>query len=315
MRVGRNPLTSAQVNKRGKVIVSMITHLPNNWQQYHHNRWDIIALSIHSMIKHAGVPFHLAIWDNGSHPAFREWLRDTVQPNTLVLSENVGKSVARKALFGMFEPDTIMAMADDDMFYFPNWLKEQIDLLYYFDVANPKVGTVTGYPVRTSFRWANDSAQKFANTYGELIPGHYVKAEWDADFCLSIGRDYEHHKKTSGDIVEYKIKFNEREALAVGHHCQFVCINGRISPLLKFDLGAMEDEKPFDKAVDMNYMRLCTPERYTMHMGNVLDDKLLSLAKKYGLSVSAGNDKASEHPRVAVRGGRVNAAVEAMPAP
>jgi len=315
MRIGRNPLTSAQVNDRGKVIVSMITHLPNDWQQYHKHRWDVIALSIYSMIKHAGIPFHLAIWDNGSHPSFREWLKDTVQPETLVLSQNVGKSVARKALFGMFEPDTIMAMSDDDMFFYPNWLKKQIDLLFYFDVAEPKVGTVTGYPVRTSYRWANDSAKKFADRYGELVQGSFIEQEWDYDFCTSIGRDYEYHRRTSTNITEYKLRFNEREALAVGHHCQFVCVNGRIAPLLRFDHDAMSDEKPFDKAVDSKYMRLCTPERLTRHIGNVLDEKLLALAKQYHLSVDAGNENTSEHPRVAVRGGRVVAAVDAQPAP
>jgi len=261
------------------------------------------------MIKHAGIPFHLAIWDNGSSPEFRNWLKDELKPNTLVLSENVGKSVARKALFGMFEPDTIMAMADDDMFYFPNWLKAQIELLFYFDVGTPKVGTVTGYPVRTSYRWANESAKQFASRHGELMQGSFIKAEWDQDFCTSIGRDYEHHKKTSTNVVEYKIKFNEREALAVGHHCQFVCINGRIAPLLQFDHDAMSDEKPFDKAVDSHYMRLCTPERYTQHMGNVLDDKLLGWSRKYGLSVT-GNDVTSKQPR-SVRGGRTAAAVGA----
>jgi glycosyltransferase involved in cell wall biosynthesis len=304
MRVGRNPLTRAQAGRRDKVIVSVITHLPNDWQQYHRNRMEVVQLSLLSLKKHTGnIPYHLAIWDNGSHEGFREWLKG-LEPDTLVLSGNVGKSVARKALFGMFEPDTIMAMADDDMFYFPNWLKAQVDLLFYFDIGDPLVGTVTGYPVKTSYRWGNESAHKFAQKHGELIKGDFVTQEWDYDFCTSIGRDYDHHIKTSGDVVQYKIKYKEREALAIGHHCQFVCVNGRIAPLLRFDYDAMADEKPFDRAVDENYMRLCTPERYTMHMGNVLDEKLISLANKYRLSVSAGN-------RVAVSGGRRVAAVDA----
>ena len=308
MRVGRNPLTRAQVNRRNKVVISAITHLPNDWQQYHRERIEVVKLSLRSMIKHTGdIPYHLAIWDNGSYPEFREWLKE-LEPDTLVLSSNVGKSVARKALFGMFEPDTIMAMADDDMFYFPNWLKAQVDLLFYFDVGNPLVGTVTGYPVKTSFRWANEGAHRFAKEHGELIEGEFVTQEWDYDFCTSIGRDYNHHVKTSGDVRQYKIKYNEREALAVGHHCQFVCVNGRIAPLLRFDYDAMADEKPFDRAVDENFMRLCTPERYTMHMGNVLDEKLISLAGKYKLSVSAP-------ARASVGGGRSLAAVGITPTP
>lgn len=311
MRVGRNPLTAAQTNPRENVVVGVITHMPNDWQQYHHNRLPIVALSLRSLRKHAGMDFHLAIWDNGSHIGFRNWIANEIQPDTFVMSQNVGKSVARKSLFGMFPEDCIMAISDDDMFYFPNWLKAQVELLYYFDAGTPQVGTVTGYPVKTSYRWANDSAKRFGETYGELISGDFILPEWDADFCTSIGRDYGHHLKTSTNIVEYKIRYNGREALAVGHHCQFVCFNGRIAPLLRWDADAMADEKPFDKAVDDKYMRLCTPERYSQHMGNVLDDKLLLWAKQYNLSVSAGNDATSQHNRVTVRGGRNVAAVKA----
>jgi hypothetical protein len=71
----------------------------------------------------------------------------------------------------------------------------------------------------------------------------------------------------------------------------------------------MSDEKPFDKAVDDKYMRLCTPQRFTQHMGNVLDEKLIALANKYKLSVTG-----ERKPARSVRGGRSAAAV-AKPSP
>lgn len=309
MRVGRNPLTSAQVSKRTPIVCGVITHLPNKYQQYHRDRWQVVALSLRSMLKHAGTDVHLAIWDNGSHKEFTDWLQDEFHPDTLVLSKNVGKSVARKSLFRMFEPNTIMAMADDDIFYYPNWLVAQIELLDHF---GPQVGTVTGYAVRTMYRWANEYAKRWAETHGKLEVGQYVKAEWDKDYCDSIGRDYEQHKKTSTNIPEYKVIFNKKEALALGHHCQFICLNGRIEPLLRWDYDAMADEKPFDRAVDAKYMRLCTVERYTRHMGNVLDDNLFMLANRYGLSVTVDNAASSQPINGTVKGrANIEAAVVA----
>ena len=72
----------------------------------------------------------------------------------------------------------------------------------------------------------------------------------------------------------------------------------------------MADEKPFDRAVDNKYMRLCTIQRYTMHMGNVLDDKLRELASRYDLAVTGINAATSQPPAGTVRGGRIAAAVK-----
>ena len=315
MRHGRNPNTTAQTKPRERITVGVITHFPNEWQSYHLHRWGVTALSLRSLQKHVNLPIHLAIWDNGSHDKFREWLTNEIEPDTLILSENVGKSVARKALFGMFPPDTIMAIADDDIFYFPSWLLPQIELLEHFDKAEPKVGTVTGYPVRTMYRWANDCAKEFGRNHGELVKGSYVTAEWDADYCASIGREYDWHKKTSGNVDEYKVIFDGKEALTLGHHCQFICYNGRIAPLLRWDIDAMADEKPFDRAVDEKYMRLCTTQRLTMHMGNVLDDKLLGLAKKYNLSVTVDHADTLQPVDGSVKAGRHAAAVVATALP
>jgi hypothetical protein len=44
------------------------------------------------------------------------------------------------------------------------------------------------------------------------------------------------------------------------------------------DRDAMGDEKPFDWAVDnAGLLRLTTTERYTRHIGNILDDELREL--------------------------------------
>jgi hypothetical protein len=48
-----------------------------------------------------------------------------------------------------------------------------------------------------------------------------------------------------------------------------------LANLMRFTTEAMSDDKPFDWAVDTTGMlRLTTINRYTRHIGNVLDDDL-----------------------------------------
>ena len=80
------------------------------------------------------------------------------------------------------------------------------------------------------------------------------------------------------------IQYEGMEALATSHHCQFVGYVGRIRPLLKWDKDAMADEKPFDRAIDgAGMLRLCTMQRYSQHIGNILDDGIVRCAKEDGL--------------------------------
>jgi hypothetical protein len=61
----------------------------------------------------------------------------------------------------------------------------------------------------------------------------------------------------------------------MAQHCQFLCQAGKIAPFVRWDHRAMAPEKDFDIAIDeAGLLRLTTKERYTRHMGNIIDDDL-----------------------------------------
>jgi glycosyltransferase involved in cell wall biosynthesis len=193
------------------------------------------------------------------------------KPDYVVLSNNVGLSNARAGLIRMLPPDVILGVADDDMYYYPDWFKAQVELMNYF----PNVGQVSGYPVRTQMRWGNKRTLEWARKVAVVEEGGFIPAEWDRDYCTSIGRDYEWHKKQTENDWDYRITYRGVQAYAFAHHCQFICKVKLLANLMSFTTEAMSDDKPFDWAVDNTGMlRLTTINRYTRHIGNVLDDDL-----------------------------------------
>ena len=270
MRTEMNPNRRIYVDGYPPYIASSITHLPS-LEGYHENRFEVVKVSLTTMRENAGLNCKTLVWDNGSCQEFRDWLLNEYKPDYVMLSTNVGKSIARASILRMLPPKTIVGVADDDMYYYPDWFKAQVELMKYF----PNVGQVSGYPVRTQMRWGNKRTLEWARKVAIVEEGSFIPAEWDKDFCTSIGRDYEWHKKYTENDMDYRITYRGVQAYAFAHHCQFICEAGKIAPLARFDTEAMADEKPFDWAVDNTGMlRLTTINRYTRHIGNVLDDDL-----------------------------------------
>ena len=276
MRIGSNPLHDARVKGFPPVVACVITHLPHR-DGYHAKRLEVIQACISSMTKGApGVP--LVVWDNGSHPVLKEWLK-SLHPYLLIESANVGKSSARAALFRMFPPSTLVAMSDDDILFYPGWLDAEAEVLTTF----PCVACVTGNPIRTSFRWGCENTIKWMSDHGILETGRFIPDEYERDFCDSIGRVYESHRKNTAAEQDYRGVYNGIYAYATSHHCQFIATSGHILPALRYDDAAMADEKPFDMALDRIGLRLSTVKRYSRHIGNVLHDELRKEIEAGGL--------------------------------
>lgn len=269
MRVGNNPNRNNRTSAFEPVIFAVITHLPHT-EGYHAQRLKVIKTCLTSMTEHAGMKYSLAIWDNGSCNELKTWIKDTLHPAVFVDSVNAGKTTGRTSLMRMFPPDKIICYCDDDIYFYPNWLKPQIALLEHY----PGVACVTGYPVRTSFRWGNEHTLAWARANAKLEVGRFIPDPWEDDFADSIGRDVQAHKNMTATDKDYKITYRGISAYATSHHCQFVGYAGTIGRVLTFDDFAMGDERPFDVALDSIGLRLATIDRYTRHIGNVIDEKL-----------------------------------------
>ena len=139
MRVGQNPNKAVKIahtvaSPPGRVA-TVITHLPN-LEGYHAQRLEVVQYSLTTLREGAPcVP--VLVWDNGSCPELIYWLRNEYKPDYLILSANVGKFNARSHIWRMFPDKTIIATADDDMGYKPDWFTAQISLLGNFPNVGP----------------------------------------------------------------------------------------------------------------------------------------------------------------------------------
>jgi len=271
MRSGQNPNRLAAGKSLNGVVLLAITHLPT-LTGYHANRLEIVKACLETMRKNTGVTFgtSVMIWDNGSCPELLSWLRTDYRPDVLIESANLGKTNARAMAARMVAPGTVMSITDDDMLFAPGWLKAQMDLLNGF----PGVACVTGYPVRTQFRWGCDKTKAWGQANGKVTAGKIMPREWENDFCDSIGRDPAAHERDTQADFDYLVEYKGKRAFLTSHHCQFVTVPSRTGLAFFHSPAAMQEERSFDVTMDALGLRLATVNRYVRHMGNVIDEKL-----------------------------------------
>lgn len=271
MRIGSNPNKQEKVSGiLENVVFHVVTHLPNQ-EGYHEKRLEVVKTCLTSMIENAGVKHSLIISDSGSVPELTEWIEKEIKPTILIKPRNFGKGMHKKFVTRMLPPNTVLCYSDDDIFFYPNWFAPQYELLKLF----PNVASVTGYPVRTSFRWGNVNTKKWALENAELKAGRFIPEKYEKDFCTSIGREWITHEHGTKKDMDWMISYKGRKAYATSHHCQHIGYSGVIDKALPdFDDNAMGSETGFDIELDKLGLRLATTKRLTRHIGNILDDEL-----------------------------------------
>jgi hypothetical protein len=281
-RVGRNPNTNLLASPMPSVLMAVITHIPNT-TGYHKDRVNVVQLCLESMRANAGADAKVMVWDNGSCGKAQQMLL-SFGPDYLVLGENIGKSNARKAILGMFPGDTIIAFSDDDIFYYPGWLRASLDVLNKFELA----GVVSCYPVRTQFNWGNDNTVDWAEKMPgvKVERGRFIPEIWEEEFSRSIGRDEKFHKEHSAKVEDIRATWGDERVYLTAHHCQFVGYADRIIVGAEYNDRAMPSEKYFDIAIDdAGLLRLTTIDRYARHIGNVIDKDIRKEATCCGMEV------------------------------
>jgi hypothetical protein len=271
MRTGYNPSKRAEANKPHGIVLAVITHMPNP-VGYYSQKFEAIKMCFKTMLENANCQHWLAVWDNGSTPQFVDWLEKEIQPDILVRSRNIGKSGAQSALFGMFPPETILAYSDDDIYFYPDWLRPQLDVLLKY----PNVSTVTGYPCKYMFK-DNTNTIEWAKKHAQIEMGKFIPDKWEREYAISIGADPDKWMfGTGGTNPIPMIHYGNIDTFPCSHHCQFV---GRIQTLSKYRLWsdkALDDAYGFDKTMNEYGLRLATTQRLVRHIGNVVDADMRS---------------------------------------
>lgn len=283
-RIGVNPAREGfSEYKPARVTVAVLTYIPM-LQGYFAERLNILKLCLDSIIQNTQMPFDLMVFDNGSCPEVRNYLRELSEQGViqylLECAENIGKIGAFQIMFRA-APGEIVAYCDDDVYHYPGWLAPQVEILDHF----PKTGMVSGTPIRVRFNDAIQSNLDFvsANPEASIARGRFIKPEWEREFCLSTGRDVDEHLKQTADIEDLIISYQGKSAYASANHFQFVSPRQALVDALPAQWSGqlMRSMMGFDATFErMGLLRLGTLARVNRHMGNTVSDELYSFLSK-----------------------------------
>jgi glycosyltransferase involved in cell wall biosynthesis len=301
MRLGINPykreLGKGTAYKPSEITVGMLSFIPS-FSGYFREKFDILKISLSSIIKNTSSKFDLLVFDNGSCDEVVEYLMQLNSKNIidyLILSKNnLGVYGGTEAIFNS-APGKIIAYTQDDIFFHPGWLNRSLKILDNY----PDVGFVCGCPVRHLFNieHANHSL---------IVPSIYqninvIKGQWDEQF------DEIYALSTGGNPIEYKSRYGDKnvplyslngiKAYPTGAHFQFIIKKEVAKKVLPFPFtgntmgGTVNDvgfrfTDVFDKVLnDMRYAKYCTDDIYTEHLGNVICPRTTELINQYSLNI------------------------------
>jgi len=269
----------------------MLTYLPH-LEGYFRSRFDVLKLSLASLFANTSLPYDLLVFDNGSCAPVVEYLtrlKSEGRINFLLLSgTNIGKIGAFRLLFGA-APGNVVAYADDDIFFYPGWLEAHLEILD----AYPKVGMVSGSPVRDAADRARSSLYRFIdeNRVGlSVSQKRQIPDQWEIDWAVSVGRDPQAYLESTLDQPDLILTYRGVEAFGSASHFQFVAPKEVILRAVPEEWSGklMGDMIQLDEAVDgLGYLRLSTVERTTRHLGNTISPDVIEDARAVGRQLDA----------------------------
>lgn len=272
MRKGQNPVKQlTQVAKPQRITAAVLNHIPF-LDGFYSEMLKVLDLSLTTLREDAGLPFDLLVYDNGSCQEARTFLlnefeKGTIQ--TLILSDkNMGKGGAWNVML-QAAPGEIIAYADNDVLYHPNWLRESVKVLETY----PKVGMVTSRPFHTRPELYTAISKWAANNPDvRLESGQYVNPEWIREFLLSVGRNEE---EIDQDLAQpdVKVTYNGLTTYAGASHWQFLAWKKVLQEFLPINLSRpLGQVLRLDEMIDQKgYLRLMTAEPYTMNLSNSVE--------------------------------------------
>lgn len=296
-RIGINPARGRISDYHpASLTITLLTYIPH-LNGYFQHRLEILRLSLTSILSNTATPFDLMVFDNGSCEEAVDFLmdmRDSGDINYLLLSDrNIGKIGALKVLF-QAAPGEIIAYSDDDILFYPGWIEAQMEILETY----PQVGMVSGVPVRDSSQRSRDSLLAWIKDGepGLRINKEYeIPDEWEVDWAESVGRVPETHLENMRYQENLVLTYKGVHAFGSASHFQFVSPKEVILKALpdKWEGKLMGEMLELDQAIDeLGYIRLSTVDRYVRHIGNSLDQSMVSEAHKLGLNLEEAPQKA-----------------------
>ena len=249
----------------------IVTHYADT--PYHAGRMEVVKMCLDTMI--GGMKefdYELLIWDNGSTPEFKEFIR-SYNPHVLVESVNVGVHNARYHLANLARGE-ILAQADDDILFSPDWATLQIQALRTFNA-----GIVSGSPYRYAFNWGQT---KIIPDDIKVKRGQYIPEQWIRDAADSVGIDQISYLAGTRSTQDVLLEKDGVQAWNHGHHIQFMGKREIARNFLFPEDYYLADGKRFNRACEAaGMLQVTTFERTAIHIGNVVDPRIREIHKDW----------------------------------
>lgn len=271
MRIGSNPQIEQPLESSDYFHqVIMPVYIPNS-EGYFVDSFNILKISIDSLLKTVHAKTFISIVNNGSSSEIEAFLDDLYQNGKiqeLIHTNNIGKvNAINKAFVGQSFP--LVTITDADVLFLNHWQKS----VYAIYEAFPKVGAVCTTPNSRAFK------QLTANIFFDCFFSKSLRFEnvkdsqAMVDFLESIGNSWvlrPIHKK------KY-LTVNANEVSAVVGAGHYVCTYRR-DALPEDGFGnttkLMGRQVMYDVDVTIvkkGYWRLSTTDNLTYHLGNTTE--------------------------------------------
>lgn len=248
------------------VSLCLVTYSPDHL--YYKGRREIVDLCIRSMLAGAHASRELIIWDNGSTPEYKEFLK-SFHPAVFVESENVGGYNARRAMLGIAR-GRYACITDDDVLFSREWFKEQMEILHNFPGH-----VATGIPrnCRAEVEPIVRGMENVKLYRGMILPPRWYTELIQAGFIHSPNQSrFKDYIIERGNIRGWLVKMDtqilgRRDFLSVFHdHYEEKTIanSGGIC----------------ERMSEAGVLQIATLQRTAWHIGNVIDQSVLDIQQE-----------------------------------
>ena len=273
MRKGQNPAKSVDgVANPEKITVAVLNYIPFIGGFYA-EMLNVLKACLGSIWQNSDLPYDLLVFDNGSCSEAVDFLQESEREGKiqyLILSEkNLGKGGAWNIML-QAAPGDIVAYGDNDVYYYPNWLSNSIDVLESF----PNVGMVTSRPFRTDEKFSSHTVDWAQSTLGVALErGNFIAWETFRDFEMSLGTSEAEARQRYETKQDIRITYKGKKAHVGASHWQFVTRKSILQQFLPFDMSRPMGQvrQLDDKMNQAGFLRLMPPEPYVQNMSNQTD--------------------------------------------
>ncbi|MCK4901523.1 MAG: glycosyltransferase family 2 protein [Anaerolineales bacterium] len=281
MRTGKNPSkTGIPAYTPNEIGIALLVYIPF-LEGYFRHSLEILKYQIASLYKSTEKQFDLLVFDNGSCSEVIDALNnlhDQHYIEWLVLSRhNLGKVGAWNWIFGSM-PNDLICYADSDVLFRRGWLESSLGILKAF----PKAGMVSAQPTFHDVLDGKGVAHLSLNEEQDFRFSEYKpKNEIVEEYCLGIGADIELAASFHNMTLDCITALRDNTSAVVGAtHMQFIIpreVARCLTPLPVSKGLHRAETTSLDRKIDkLGYLHLSTQENYVMHMGNTLNEYLLT---------------------------------------